>query len=266
MEELERRVVNKIGYINVFPVTGQTYPRKFDSMVVNALEGIAESASKFATDMRLLQHMKEVEEPFEEHQIGSSAMAYKRNPMRCERICGLTRYVLSLASSPAMTASTQWLERTLDDSANRRLVIPQAFLSTGAALDLYYNVASGLETHPAEMEKRLRKELPFMATETILMEAVKRGADRQEAHEHIRRLSIQAREQLEKQGGVNPLIFWIAADPIFRMTEEELTDLLSPTAFTGLASRQVTSFLEKEVKPVLSRYADILAEEVVIQY
>lgn len=264
--ELERRVVNKVGYLNVFPVAGQTYPRKFDSIVVNALEGIAESAGKFAGDMRLLQHMKELEEPFEEKQIGSSAMAYKRNPMRCERICGLSRYVISLSSSPAQTAATQWLERTLDDSSNRRLVIPQVFLAVDAMLNLYLNVASGISVHERVIAKRLQKELPFMATETILMEAVKRGADRQEAHEHLRQLSRQAAEQLENQGGANPLIYWIAADPIFRMQEDEIRTLLDPKAFTGLASEQVATFLREQVRPVVERQSEILAEEVNVQF
>lgn len=264
--ELERRVLNKIGYLYAFPVTGQTYPRKFDSMVVNALAGIAESAGKFANDMRLLQHMKEIEEPFEEKQIGSSAMAYKRNPMRCERICGLSRYLISLSSSPAQTASVQWFERTLDDSANRRLVLPQAFLAADSILNLYLNVAGGLTVHEKVIEKRLEVELPFLATETILMEAVKRGADRQEAHEHIRRLSRQAAAQIEEQGGPNPLIYWLAADPVFGMREEEIGALLDPRAFTGLASEQVTNFLAHEVQPLLAEQTEILAEEVEIVY
>ncbi|MBD5560812.1 MAG: adenylosuccinate lyase [Clostridia bacterium] len=264
--ELERRVVNKVGYLNVFPVAGQTYPRKFDSIVINALEGIAESAGKFGTDMRLLQHMKELEEPFEDKQIGSSAMAYKRNPMRCERICGLSRYVISLASSPAQTAATQWLERTLDDSSNRRLVIPQVFLAVDAMLNLYINVASGIAVHERVIAKRLKKELPFMATETILMEAVKRGADRQEAHEHLRQLSRQAASQMEEQGGENPLIYWIANDPVFRIQEQEIRDLLDPAGFTGLASEQVEAFLRHEVRPVLERQSEILTEEVGIQF
>ena len=264
--ELERRVLNKMGYLYAYPVTGQTYPRKFDSIVVNALEGVAESAGKFANDMRLLQHMKEIEEPFEDKQIGSSAMAYKRNPMRCERICGLSRYIISLASSPAQTAAVQWFERTLDDSANRRLVIPQAFLAADGILNLYLNVAQGLTVHEKVIEKRLTRELPFLATETLLMEAVRRGADRQEAHEHIRRLSRQAAEQMEEQGGANPLIYWLAADPVFRMQEEEIARILDPQAFTGLASDQVTNFLAHEVKPVLEKQSEILAEEVEIVY
>lgn len=264
--ELERRVVNRVGYLNVFPVAGQTYPRKFDSIVINALEGIAESAGKFATDIRLLQHRKELEEPFEDKQIGSSAMAYKRNPMRCERMCGLSRYVISLSSSPAQTAASQWLERTLDDSSNRRLVIPQTFLAVDAMLNLYLNVVSGLTVHERVIAGRLQEELPFMATETILMEAVKRGADRQEAHEHLRQLSRKAADQLEDSGGSNPLISWIAADPVFGMSEDEIRALLDPAAFTGLACEQVEAFLTHEVHPVLERQSEILTEEVGIQF
>ena len=190
VKELEHRVAQKLGYDKVFAVTGQTYPRKFDSIVIDLLAGIAQSAYKFANDLRLLQNLKEMEEPFEKKQIGSSAMAYKRNPMRSERICSLSRYLMSLASSPAMTASTQWFERTLDDSANKRLVIPQSFLALDAVLNIYLNVTSGMVVYPKVIAKRINEELPFMATETILMDAVKRGGDRQELHEKIREYSI----------------------------------------------------------------------------
>ncbi|MEA5003865.1 MAG: adenylosuccinate lyase, partial [Christensenella sp.] len=228
VKELEQKVAQKIGYQKVFAVTGQTYPRKFDSVVVDLLSSISQSAYKFANDLRLLQNLKEVEEPFGKKQIGSSAMAYKRNPMRSERICSLARYVLSLSSSPAITASTQWFERTLDDSANKRLVIPQGFLALDAILNIYLNVTSGMVVYPKVIEKRINEELPFMATETILMDAVKRGGDRQELHEKIREYSMIAGRRVKEEGKSNNLIELIKEDAAFHMSAEEIDAIMDP--------------------------------------
>ena len=254
VKELERKVAGKLGYNEVFAVTGQTYPRKFDSIVVDLLSSIAQSAYKFANDLRLLQNLKEVEEPFEKKQIGSSAMAYKRNPMRSERICSLARYIISLASSPAITASTQWFERTLDDSANKRLVIPQAFMALDAVLNIYLNESSGMVVYPKVIAKRIGEEQPFMATETILMDAVKRGGDRQELHEKIREYSMQAGARVKEEGLNNNLIDLIKGDKAFRMGPEEIDALMDPKNFIGLADVQVSDFIAEVADPVLDLY------------
>ncbi len=250
--ELERRVAAKIGFAEVYPVTGQTYSRKVDAQVLDTLSGIAQSASKAATDLRLLQSRKEIEEPFEAEQIGSSAMAYKRNPMRAERICGLARFVLSLQSSTAATAATQWLERTLDDSANRRLVIPQAFLAVDAILLLYENVAAGLVVYPQVIARHLAEELPFMASENLLMAAVAAGGDRQKLHELIRRHSQAAGAVVKQEGRPNDLIERLAADPAF--AKVNVAAALDPASFVGRAPEQVDDFLAAVVEPILKRY------------
>lgn len=250
VRELEDRVCQKIGLPRAFAVTGQTYPRKVDSQVLAVLSGIAQSAHKFATDLRILQHRKEVEEPFEKEQIGSSAMAYKRNPMRSERICSLARFVISLESSPAMTAATQWFERTLDDSANRRLVLPQAFLAADAVLILCQNVASRLVVYPKVIAKNLEAELPFMATENILMAAVAAGGDRQDLHERIRRHSQAAAAVVKQEGGANDLMARLAADPAFATVD--LAATLDPTKFVGRAPQQVDEFLSAVIAPLLA--------------
>lgn len=257
VKELEGKVAEKLGYDQVFAVTGQTYPRKFDSVVVDFLSSVAQSAYKFANDLRLLQNLKEVEEPFEKKQIGSSAMAYKRNPMRSERICSLARYIISLASSPAITASTQWFERTLDDSANKRLVIPQAFMALDAVLNIYLNVSSGMVVYPKVIEKRIREELPFMATETILMDAVKRGGDRQELHEKIRDYSMQAGARVKEEGKENNLIDLIKADAAFHMQSDEIDAIMDPRNFIGLANIQTEDFIRKVADPILEKYSDL---------
>ena len=249
VKELERKIAKEMGFDAVVPVSGQTYSRKMDYSVLSVLSGIAQSASKFATDMRLLCHLKEVEEPFEKNQIGSSAMPYKRNPMRCERICSLARYVIVDAGNPAVTAATQWFERTLDDSANKRISI----------LNIYRNVASGLVVHPKVIEKHVLEELPFMASENIMMDAVVRGGDRQELHERIRVLSQEAGRNVKDLGLSNNLIDLIAADPAFGMTREELTAHLEPSRYIGRCPEQVEEFLTEEVEPVLERYPQALA-------
>ena len=241
------------------PFRGQTYSRKMDYAVLSTLSGIAQSASKFATDLRLLCHLKEVEEPFEKNQIGSSAMPYKRNPMRCERICALARYVMADAVNPAVTASAQWFERTLDDSANKRLSVPEAFLAVDAILSIYANVAGGLVVHEKVIERHVREELPFMASENILMDAVKRGGNRQELHERIRVLSQEAGANVKDCGLSNNLIELIAADPAFSMlSREELTAHLEPARYIGRCPQQVEDFLAHDVQPVLERYAAAL--------
>ncbi|AEE95866.1 adenylosuccinate lyase [Mahella australiensis] len=255
---LDRLIAKKMGFKGVFAVTGQTYPRKLDSNVINVLSGIAQSAYKFSNDIRLLQHLKEIEEPFEEKQIGSSAMAYKRNPMRSERIGSLARHVLTMAMDPAITASTQWLERTLDDSANRRIVIPQSFLAVDAILLLYINVADGLVVYPAMIERHLREELPFMATEYILMEAVKRGGDRQELHERIRRYSVEAGRHVKVEGKANDLVNMIASDPTFSLSRQEIDAIMDAKNFVGRAPQQVEEFIGENVQSVLEEYRAIL--------
>ena len=257
--EMERRIAAEMGFDGVVPVSGQTYSRKTDYLVVSTLSGIAQSASKFATDLRLLCHLKEVEEPFEKNQIGSSAMPYKRNPMRCERICALARYVMADAVNPAVTASSQWFERTLDDSANKRLSVPEAFLAVDAILNIYANVAGGLVVHEKVIEKHVLEELPFMASENILMDAVKRGGNRQELHERIRVLSQEAGANVKDRGLSNNLIDLIAADPAFAMlSREELTAHLEPARYIGRCPEQVEEFLTNDVNPVLEKYSGAL--------
>ena len=256
---LDQKIAEKMGFPGVYPVSGQTYSRKVDSRFLNVLSGIAQSASKFANDIRLLQHMKEIEEPFEKKQIGSSAMAYKRNPMRSERINSLSRYVMADAMNPAMTAATQWFERTLDDSANKRISVPEAFLATDAILTLYRNVCDGLVVYPKVITAHLMRELPFMATENIMMDAVKRGGNRQELHERIRVHSMAAARIIKEEGGENDLLERIAADPAFGVTLEELKAILQPEKYVGRAPGQVTEFLRDVVAPVLARYPHIKA-------
>ena len=258
---LEQKIAAEMGFDAVVPVSGQTYSRKMDSAVVNTLAGIAESASKFATDVRLLCHLKEVEEPFEKDQIGSSAMPYKRNPMRCERICSLARYVIADAANPAITAATQWFERTLDDSANKRISVPEAFLAVDAILNIYLNVASGLIVHTKVIEKHIMEELPFMASENILMDAVLRGGDRQELHEEIRRMSLEAGRNVKELGLANNLIDLIAANPKFGMSREELMAHMQPDAYIGRCPQQVEEFLNNDVAAALAPFAQDLNRE-----
>ena len=256
--EAETRIAKKMGFDQCYAVSGQTYSRKVDAQILNVLGGIAQSAHKFSNDLRLLQHMKEIEEPFEKNQIGSSAMAYKRNPMRSERIAALSRYVMIDILNPAITAACQWFERTLDDSANKRLSIPAAFLATDAILELLINVTSGMVVYPKVIEKRLRAELPFMATENIMMDAVKQGGDRQELHEKIRQYSIQAANRIKVEGLENNLLELIAADPAFKTDLPTLQRLLQPENYTGRAKEQTETFLKECVTPVLARFQDDL--------
>ena len=259
---LDRKIAEKMGYKACFPVSGQTYSRKLDSQFLNVLAGIAQSAAKFSNDIRLLQHLKEIEEPFEKNQIGSSAMAYKRNPMRSERIGSLSRYVMVDVLNGYFTTATQWFERTLDDSANKRLSIPEAFLAVDGILSLYANVADGLVVYPKVIEQRLRKELPFMATENIMMDAVKkRGADRQQLHEKIREHSMAASRVVKVEGGENDLLERIAADEAFGVTLEELEKILKPENYTGRAKEQTEDFLNECIKPVLEKYADVESDK-----
>jgi len=252
---LNRRVAEKMGFDRLYAVTGQTYTRKSDYAFLSTLAGIAASASKFANDIRLLQHLKEIEEPFETEQIGSSAMAYKRNPMRTERMNALARHVIVLTMDPAFTAATQWLERTLDDSANRRIAIPEAYLATDATLLLWHNVSAGLVVRRHVIRRHLEEELPFMATEAILMQAVRRGGDRQELHERIRRHSVAAAERVKEEGLENDLAARIAADEAFGLTADTVAEILDPARHVGRAPEQVDVFLAEEVAPVLERYA-----------
>lgn len=258
-EELERKITEKLGFEQCQSVSGQTYTRKADFAVLQVLSGIAQSASKFSSDIRLLSHMKEVDEPFESDQIGSSAMAYKRNPMRSERIASLSRYVICDLQNAAVTASAQWFERTLDDSANRRLSIPEAFLATDAILNLYINIVRGMKIYPAVIAKHLNAELPFMATENILMYCVRhKGGDRQVLHEAIRQHAVQAAQQVKLYGKDNDLLQRIKADPVFSLTEAELSALTDPATFTGMAERQCEKFLAEQVKPILEKYSGSL--------
>lgn len=259
---LDKMVAKKMGYEDVFAVTGQTYSRKFDSQLVNILAGIAQSATKFSNDIRLLQHLKEIEEPFEKNQIGSSAMAYKRNPMRSERIASLARYIIADMINPAMTVSGQWFERTLDDSANRRISVPEAFLATDAVLNLCANVSDGLVVYPKVIGQRLMKELPFMATENIMMDAVKKGGNRQELHEKIRLHSLVAARIVKEEGGENDLVDRIAGDPSFGISKEEILEILRPDLYIGCAPMQVREFLENIVKPILDNEESIDMEQV----
>lgn len=259
--QLDEKIAQKMGYDKCFPVSGQTYSRKLDSQMLNLLSGIAQSAAKFSNDIRLLQHLKEVEEPFEKGQIGSSAMAYKRNPMRSERIASLARYVIADAVNPAMTMAAQWFERTLDDSANKRISVPEAFLAVDGILNLYNNVADGLVVYPKVIEQHMLRELPFMATENIMMDAVKRGGNRQELHERIRIHSMEAAKVVKEQGGENDLLARIAGDPMFGVTLEELHDIVKPEKYVGRAPAQTTEFLIEVVAPVLEKYKDVAEEK-----
>ncbi|NLL05108.1 MAG: adenylosuccinate lyase [Clostridiaceae bacterium] len=257
VKKLDRLIAQKMGYDKVFAVSGQTYSRKFDSRILNVLSSIAQSAYKFSNDMRLLQNMKEVEEPFEKNQIGSSAMAYKRNPMRSERISSLARYVIVDTLNPAITASTQWFERSLDDSANKRISVPEAFLAVDAILNIYINIADGMVVYPKVIEKHILEELPFMATENIMMEAVKRGGDRQELHERIRVHSMEAAKMVKVEGKKNDLIERIAADPAFNLNLDELKSVLEPKNYVGRSPQQVEEFVDEVVKPILEENKDI---------
>lgn len=257
---LQKKVVEKMGYERVYGVTGQTYPRKFDYNVLCVLSQIAQSAYRFSNDIRLLQHMKEVEEPFEKKQIGSSAMAYKRNPMRSERISSLARYVLSLPINAAVTASTQWFERTLDDSANKRIVLAQAFLSVDAILNLYLNISENLVVYEKVIQKHIAAELPFMATENIMMECVKAGGNRQELHEEIRVLSMEASKNVKMEGKDNNLIELIRQDEMFRPVWDKLDGILDAKNFIGRSAEQVCEFIDEEIDPILQKHSGLLGE------
>ena len=258
IDKIDPMIAAKMGFKECYPVSGQTYSRKVDTRVVNVLAGIAASAHKMSNDIRLLQHLKEVEEPFEKSQIGSSAMAYKRNPMRSERIASLSRYVMVDALNPAITSATQWFERTLDDSANKRLSVPEGFLAIDGILDLCLNVVDGLVVYPKVIEKHMMAELPFMATENIMMDAVKAGGDRQELHERIRELSMEAGRNVKVEGKDNNLLELIAADPAFNLTLEELQKTMDPKKYVGRAKEQTESFIAKVVNPVLDSHKEML--------
>ena len=258
IKELENKIAKKMGFEKCFPVSGQTYSRKMDTRVLNVVAGIAASAHKFSNDIRLLQHLKEIEETFEKNQIGSSAMAYKRNPMRSERIASLANYVMVTALNPAITSATQWFERTLDDSANKRLSVPECFLAIDGILDLYLNVVDGLVVYPKVIEKRLMSELPFMATENIMMDAVKAGGDRQEMHEKIRTLSMEAGKNVKEKGLDNNLLELIANDPSFNMSLEDLQKTMDPSKYVGRSPEQVEEFLRDEIQPILDANKEIL--------
>lgn len=265
IRKIDPMIAEKMGFSACVPVSGQTYSRKTDTRVLNVLAGIAQSAHKFSNDIRLLQHLKEIEEPFEKTQIGSSAMAYKRNPMRCERMASLADYVMSDVMNPMLVASTQWFERTLDDSANKRLSVPEGFLAVDGILRLYLNVADGLVVYPRVIEKRLMAELPFMATENIMMDAVKAGGDRQELHEKIRRLSMEAGRSIKEEGKENDLLERIAADPAFKLPPEALKKTLEPKRYIGRSGEQVEEYLREVVDPVLKEYQAVLGEKAEIQ-
>ena len=258
IDKIDPMIAKKMGFETCYPVSGQTYSRKVDTRVVNVLAGIAASAHKMSNDIRLLQHLKEIEEPFEKTQIGSSAMAYKRNPMRSERIASLSRYVMVDAMNPAITSATQWFERTLDDSANKRLSVPEGFLAIDGILDLCLNVVDGLVVYPKVIEKRLMSELPFMATENIMMDAVKAGGDRQELHERIRELSMEAGRNVKEKGLDNNLLELIAADPAFNLSLEELQKTMDPAKYVGRAPVQVEAYLKNVVNPMLEANKEIL--------
>jgi adenylosuccinate lyase len=258
VKQLDAKIAQKMGYEGCYMVSGQTYSRKIDTRVMNVLAGIAASAHKFSNDIRLLQHLKEIEEPFESEQIGSSAMAYKRNPMRCERMASLANYVICNAANPAITSATQWFERTLDDSANKRISIPEAFLAVDGILQLYMNVAEGLRVYPKVIEKHLLSELPFMATENIMMDAVKAGGDRQEIHERIRKLSMEAAINVKEKGLDNNLLELIAGDKAFGLSQKELKDCMDPSRYTGRAKEQTEEFIREEIKPILDDNSELL--------
>ena len=258
IDKIDPMIAKKMGFKDCYPVSGQTYSRKVDTRVVNVLAGIAASATKMSNDIRLLQHLKEVEEPFEKNQIGSSAMAYKRNPMRSERMASLANYVMADVMNPMLVASTQWFERTLDDSANKRLSVPEGFLAIDGILDLCLNVVDGLVVYPKVIEKHMMAELPFMATENIMMDAVKAGGDRQELHERIRTLSMEAGKNVKVEGKDNNLLELIAADPAFNMTLEQLESCMEPSRYVGRSEIQVTNFLRDVVQPILDANKDVL--------
>ena len=258
---LDKKIAQKMGFEGCYAVSGQTYSRKIDSRILNVLAGVAQSAHKFSNDIRLLQHMKEVEEPFEKNQIGSSAMAYKRNPMRSERMAALANYVMSDVMNPQLTAATQWFERTLDDSANKRISISEAFLATDSILELYINISTGLVVYPKVIEAHLMAELPFMATENIMMDAVKAGGDRQELHERIRELSMEAGKTVKEEGKPNDLLDRIAADPAFNTSKEALQKVMKPENYIGRSAQQTSEFLDGVIKPILSANKDALGLE-----
>lgn len=260
VKELERLICEEMDFDGVVPVSGQTYSRKVDAQILATLAGIAESASKFSTDLRILQNFKEMEEPFEKNQIGSSAMPYKRNPMRSERITSLSRYVIINCLNPAFTAGTQWFERTLDDSANKRISVAEGFLAIDSILNILLNVTQGLVVYPKVVTQRVMKELPFMATENIMMQAVKKGGDRQELHERLRQHSQAAARVVKEEGGENDLIDRVCADPLFNLTREEILAEMQPIAFVGRAPQQVTEFLRDCVKPILDANREVLGE------
>ena len=262
-KELDRRIAREMGFEGTVPVSGQTYSRKVDAAILATLSGIAQSACKFATDIRLLCHLKEVEEPFERSQIGSSAMPYKRNPMRCERICSLARYVIADAANPAYTAATQWFERTLDDSANKRIAVSEAFLAVDAILNIYENVASGLIVHEKVIEKHIMEELPFMASENIMMDAVKRGGDRQELHERIRVHSLEAGHNVKDLGLPNNLIDLIDADSQFGLKRDELVAHMEPSRYIGRCPEQVSDFLAEYIQPVFAAHPGALSDHAI---
>ncbi len=258
IDRIDPMIAEKMGFKSCYPVSGQTYSRKVDTRVLNVLAGIAASAHKFSNDIRLLQHLKEIEEPFEKTQIGSSAMAYKRNPMRSERIASLSRYVIADALNPAVTSASQWFERTLDDSANKRLSVPEGFLAVDGILDLCLNVVDGLVVYPKVIEKRLMSELPFMATENIMMDAVKAGGDRQELHERIRELSMEAARNVKEKGRDNNLLELIAADPAFNLSIEDLKKTMEPSRYVGRAKEQTEAYLDKVIRPLLEENKELL--------
>ncbi|WMJ85236.1 adenylosuccinate lyase [Oscillospiraceae bacterium LTW-04] len=258
IKRVDKFIAHEMGFEGIVPVSGQTYSRKVDAQVMDVLSGVAQSASKFANDMRLLQSFKEMEEPFEKQQIGSSAMPYKRNPMRSERICALARYVIANSTNPALTASVQWFERTLDDSANKRIAISEAFLAVDAILQIMLNVCDGLVVYPKVVEARVMAELPFMATENIMMQAVKKGGDRQELHERLRSHSLAAARVVKEAGGKNDLLQRIAADPAFGLTMDELSQVMHPALFVGRAPEQVAEYLKDYIQPMLKANASIL--------
>ena len=264
IDKIDPMIAQKMGFDGCFPVSGQTYSRKVDTRVLNVLAGIAASAHKMSNDIRLLQHLKEIEEPFEKNQIGSSAMAYKRNPMRSERIASLARFVMVDALNPAITSATQWFERTLDDSANKRLSIPEGFLAVDGILDLCLNVVDGLVVYPKVIEKRLMSELPFMATENIMMDAVKKGGNRQELHERIRELSMEAGRNVKVEGKENNLLELIAADPAFKLSIEELQETMDPAKYVGRSKEQVETYLSNHIRPILEANKELLGLSVEI--
>ncbi len=265
VKQLNVLVIKEMGFETDFPLTGQTYPRKFDNRILNLLSSIAQSLHKFGTDMRLLQSMKEIEEPFESKQIGSSAMAYKRNPMRSERICALSRIIIASSQNTAMTASVQWFERTLDDSANRRISIPESFLCCDAILTIAYNVIKGLQVNEQVIRKNIMQELPFMTTENILMSAVQKGGDRQELHERIRQLSMQAANRVKAEGRENNLLELINSDPAFSLSQEDLNDILKPEKYIGRAAELTDEYIKDHVRPILEENKDILGFKAVLK-